>query len=212
MSYETELLAHIGTATDAWDIRAVDRRCYFFDFAGYPIRLWDGQGAMTDSGGNEWLGTIDASGVQQLRAPAVRDSRDGASPRYTFTLPFIDSDTFDALKSDRALAEGRELTCYRALFGAGEGLRPSLPLTFDYRLLMQGTQFAEGLGEDAGNIKKSYTATVLARSLEYGRSRAPYGTYTPTAQRERARLKGYSDDTFCDFVPGNALRTFVVGS
>lgn len=224
MSFETELLAI--TDEGAGDIRAVVRRCFYVDFDGYPVRLWEGQGRLftTMSVGNpatlpdgktlaqnEWLGTIDADGTWHLSAPAVGDTRDGTSPAYDFTLPFIDRETYLALKADQALAAGRQLTCYRALFKVGEGLRPKTPIAFAWRMLMVGTTFAEGLQEgDAGSAQRFYTASVTARSLEYGRSRTPAGSWTDTAQRERARVLGVANDSGCIFMAKNASRTFTI--
>ena len=133
MSFETVLLELLGTAADAYDIRAGVRRCYFYDFDGYPVRIWDGQGVLT-AGGYEWLGTMDADGNNHHTAPQIRDARDGASPRYEFGIPYLDRDTFDAMKADQALAQGRELTIYHALFQIGEGMLPETPLRFTAKL------------------------------------------------------------------------------
>lgn len=206
MTFEAELLAALGTASDAFDIKAMVRRCFFYDFAGYPVRLWAGQGKLY-AGGFEWLGTIDADGADHHQAPAIRDARDGASPRYEFRIPYLDKATFDAMKADQDIARGRELTIYHALILAGEGLRPSVPLRFSAKLLIKGTQFAEQMQE--GRVARS--ASVLCRSLEYGRSRTPAGTFTDTAQRERARLLGLASDSGCSFVASNSRRTYTVG-
>ena len=114
MSFAGALEAITGTAADAYDIRAGVRRCFFYDFAGYPVRLWDGHGVLV-AGGHEWLGTFDAMDQNRHQAPSVRDPRDGTSPRYEFSLPYIDRTTFLALKADQALAAGRDLTCYHVL-------------------------------------------------------------------------------------------------
>lgn len=206
MSFETVLLELLGTAADAYDIRAGVRRCYFYDFDGYPVRLWDGQGVL-NAGGYEWLGTIDADGNNHHTAPQIQDARDGASPRYEFGIPYLDRDTFDAMKADQALAQGRELTIYHALFQIGEGMLPTTPLRFTAKLQMMGTQFSEQFS--GGVMMRS--ATVICRSLEYGRSRTPAGTYTDTAQVERARLLGLGSDSGCSMVAGNAFRTYTVG-
>ncbi len=86
MSFATELLDAIGDATDAWDIRASTRRCWFYDIDGYPLRIWDGMGVLRADGA-DWLGTIDGGGTNHHQAPPVRDMRDGASPEYRFTIP-----------------------------------------------------------------------------------------------------------------------------
>lgn len=226
MSFATELLALVGTAADAYDIRASVRRCFFYDFDGYPLRLWDGQGVLTTSTGvcgaiirddevqltaSQWIGTFDEAGNNLHQAPAVGDSRDGASPRYEFKIPYMDKATFDAMKADRDIARGRELTCYHALIGPDEGLLPLTPIRFAYRLVIQGTQFAEQMTGDPGNALMVRSASVVCRSLEYGRSRIPNSTYTDTAQRERARLLGITSDSGCAFVAANSRRTFRVG-
>jgi hypothetical protein len=220
--FNAALLALIGDATDAWDIKAVVRRCFFFDFDGYPVRLWAGQGTMTSTanvgaawGGNaanEWLGTIDAQGQDHLIAPPVTDDRDGTAPLYEFTLPWLDANTYAAIKADQALARGRDLICYRALFAAGEGLRPQTPIQFAWKMEMRGTRFTDAMDLDGqGQTTRARSATVIARSLEYGRSRVPSGTYCDTAQNERARLLGLDSDSGCSFVAANATRTIVVG-
>lgn len=206
MSFESELLAALGTATDAFDIKAMVRRCFLYDFVGSPVRMWAGQGKLY-AGGFEWLGTIDADGTDHHQAPAIRDARDGASPRYQFSIPYLDKTTFDVMKADQDLARGRELTIYHALMLAGEGLRPSTALRFSAKLLIKGTEFSEQMSE--GNVTRS--ASVLCRSLEYGRSRTPAGTFTDTAQRERARLLGLASDSGCSFVASNSRRTYTVG-
>lgn len=209
MSFETELLTLTGEAADSFDIRACVRRAWLFDFVNNPVRLWDGQGVL-QSGGYEWLGTVDARGQNHLRAPAVRDSRDGTSPKYEFSIPYLDLTTFNALKADQGLARGRDLICFHALFGVGEGLIPTTELRFNYRLAIRGTQFSESIQGERGSEQIVRSASVLAKSLEYGRQRVPAGTMTATAQRERARVLGLANDTGCDFVAKNARRTFPV--
>lgn len=208
--FATELLRHLGEAEDSFDIRVVARRCYHYDFLEYPVRIWDGQGVLTDSGGNEWLGSVTADGTNLHSVPELKDPRDGSSPRYEFSLPFIDQDTFEALKADQDLAKDRELTTYHAIFGQGEGLLPQTPLLFSYRLIIRGVRFSEGLQEiEPGKIQRTYSAAVLCRTLEYGRSRFPGGSYNDVTQNERAALLGLSSDSGCVFVSGNANRTYI---
>ncbi len=209
MSFQSELLAALGGAADAWDIRAIVRRCFFYDFQGYPVRLWHGVGTL-HAGGEEWLGTIDPAGVDHHTAPAVADPRSGASPRYTFGIPYLDGATFAALKADQDRARGRDLTCYHVMLQAGEGLRASEALRFNYRLEMRGVEFAEAWEGLPGEERRAYRASVLCRSAEAGRSRVPAGTYTDTAQRERARILGFGADSFCAFVAGNSRRTLTI--
>lgn len=205
MSFETELLALTGTATDSFDIKAAVRRCYLYDFTGQPVRLWDGQGVLT-AGGFEWLGTIDATGSNRHKTPNVRDPRDGTAPRYEFSIPFLDRTTYTALQADQAMASGRDLICYNVLCRAGEGLIPTTALRFNWRLAMRGAQFSQRM--ESGRMV--YTASVIAKSLEYGRTRVPAGTMTDTAQRERARVLGILADSGCSFVSANSRRTYII--
>jgi hypothetical protein len=205
-TFEDELIAALGGADDAWDIQAAVRRCFLYDFIGYPTRLWHGMGVL-QAGGAEWLGTIDPNGRDHHAAPAVRDTRDGTSPRYTFSLPYVDAATFDALKADQALIRGRTLTVYHVIVKPGEGLRPGTALRFAYRMQMQGAEFAESVEGMPGAEVKVRRASVLCVSGESGRSHIPGGTYTDAAQQERARLAGVASDSFCAFVAANSRRT-----
>lgn len=207
MTFATELIAICGTAADAYDIKAITRRCYFYDFDGYPVRLWEGQGVLY-AGGYEWIGTFDALGRNHHIAPSVRDSRDGTSPRYEFTVPYLDATTYAALAASQDLARGRDLICYNVLCLAGEGLRPTTDLRFNYRLAMRGVRFSKRMESDPQRLV--YSASVVAKSLEYGRSRVPAGTMTDTAQRERARQLGVTEDSGCSMVAKNSRRTFIV--
>ena len=209
MTFTEELLDATGTAADAFDIKAMARRCFFYDFLPVPVRLWDGHGVLK-AGGFEWLGTYDANGVNQHKAPVVRDERDGSAPRYEFGIPYLDQATFLALKANQALARYRTLICYRAIFKAGEGLNPLTSLWFDYRLFIRGVQFAERVEGDPGNQMIIRSASVIAKSSGDGRTRTPGGTMTDTAQRERARVMGIASDSGCSMVAKNARRTFIV--
>ena len=209
MAFDDELITLTGVATDSFDIRAAVRRCYLYDFTGQPVRLWDGQGVL-QAGGYEWLGTFDAMGTNRHSAPTVRDPRDGSAPRYEFSIPFLDRVTHDALKADQALATGRDLICYNVLCKVGEGLIPTTALRFNYRLAIRGVQFGERMEGGKGSERKVYSASVIAKSLEYGRSRVPAGTMTDTAQRERSRVLGVTADSGCSFVAANSRRTYVI--
>lgn len=209
MTFETALLELTGTAADAFDIRAMVRRCFLYDFTGSPVRVWDGTGGLY-AGGYEWLGTYDADGMNHHKAPAVRDDRDGTSPRYEFGIPYLDQTTFNALKASQALARGRDLICYHVVCQVGEGTRPGTDLRFNYRLAMRGVQFTERVDGEPGAEVIIRAASVIAKSLEYGRSNAPAGTMTDTAQNERARLLGLASDSGCIMVAKNAQRTFVI--
>lgn len=210
MTFAEELLAATGTAADAFDIRAIVRRCFFYDFDGFPVRLWEGIGKL-HAGGYEWLGTFTPDGDNRHQAPATQDARDGASPKYEFSLPYIDRATFLALKADQALAKGRTLTVYHVICLPGEGLRPGTALRFDARYIMQGVQFSEALEGEAPTITRRYSAAVQVSNLEFGRSLIPNGTYTDAAQNFRAQQLGLASDSGCSFVAANSRRTYVVG-
>lgn len=213
MSEFTDTLEeYVGSATDTFDIRAVVRRCWFYDFDGYPIRLWQGQGRLITSDGSIWLGSIDAAGRDVHVTPALRDSRDGTSPQYQFSMGYVDASFHAALKADAWRTRGRPLTCYLAIFRVGEGLRPQTPIDFLASFEMQSPIFEETLAMDdrAGRMVKAYKASVIARDANAGRSRAPRGTYTSTSQRERARMLGVVNDAGCDFVAGLANRTYLL--
>ena len=209
MSFSDELLSLTGTATDAFDIKASVRRCFLYDFVGQPVRLWDGHGVLT-AGGYDWLGTYDAMGSNRHKAPAVRDDRDGTAPKYEFGIPYLDKTTFLALKASQNLARGRDLICYHALFKVGDGLVPTTELLFGYRLAIRGVQFTERVDGEPGNETIVRSASVFAKSLEYGRSRVPAGTMTDTAQNDRAHLLGLPSDSGCSMVGHNSRRTFIV--
>lgn len=223
--FKTRLLEITGAADDAHDIRAVVARCFFYDFDGYPVRLWEGHGVLTTNlsvghavetplgtlQANEWLGTYDADGNNRHEAAQLQDARDGASPRLSFGLPHIDRETYEALKGEQALAQGRDLVIYRAIFGVGEGLRPQTPIQFAARLTMKSVNFSRRTSGSPENPMVSYSASVLVASGEEGRSRIPNATYTDTAQRERARQLGVTSDSGCVYVARNSQRTFIAG-
>lgn len=225
MTFEEALLELTGTAEDSFDIKAIVRRCFYYDFEDAPVRLWDGQGVLTTTlsvgpaietplgalAANEWIGTFDAAGQNLHQTPAVRDSREGNSPRYTFGIPYLDLESYQALKADQSRAAGRDILCYHALIRGDEGLLPQTPLRFAWRMRMRGPVFSERVEAMEGGLTRVRSVSVLARSLEYGRSRVPSGTMTDTAQIERARLLGLSSDSGCSFVASNSSRTYTVG-
>ena len=69
---------YVGEQDDMTDIRAVVRRCWFYDFDGYPLRIWQGKGKLFTSDGNEWLGTVDANNNDHHKTPSIKDGRDAA--------------------------------------------------------------------------------------------------------------------------------------
>lgn len=207
MTFESKLIEIVGTQADAYDIRATVRKCYHYDFADAPVRLWDGEGKLY-AGGFEWLGTVVADGGNVHQSAALQDPRDGASPAYEFTLPFVDKTNFDAMKADRSLAEGRALTIYYVLCEEGEGLRPTTEMRFCAKLIMTGTKFVEQVTGSPGSFQFVRSATVVARTST-GRSRIPGFTWTDTSQRTRAALLGITSDS--GFSTNNDGRTYFVG-
>lgn len=223
--FETELLAALGGVGDIHDVDVMVRRAYFYDFEDAPTRLWDGIGIMTSTAdvgaaltlpdgtviaANEWVGTLDNNGNNLHRRPRLADPRDGTSPRYEFGIPYLDSATFDALSADQSKVRGRTLTIYRTIFIRGDGLRPVTPIAFAARLEMMGARFDKKLSARGGVMARHYDASVLCRSIEYGRSRFPGGTWTDTSQQARAGLLGLSSDSGCAFVAGNVNRTYKI--
>lgn len=193
------------------DIRVVLAPCYFFDFNGYPILLWRGQGRLFTSDGRKWLGSVDANGTDHLQAPDFNDGRDGAAAKLHFGLPYIDKQTYLALRDERWRVEGRKITRYMAVWKPGEGLRPGTPIDFDAHFYMQSVSFEEKVVQGPGmTMIAHYKATVTAKNGNAGRSQARRGTYTPTGQRDRAlEMYGISNDKGCDFIPELANKTFV---
>ncbi|WP_372993888.1 hypothetical protein [Sulfitobacter sp.] len=209
MSFEAELLNATGGADDTFDIRASTRRCFHYAFKDQDVRLWDGIGVLI-ADGHEWIGTVDVNGNNMHKAPTVKDTRDGTSPRYTFSIPYVDRETMEAMRADDDKVKGRSLTCYHVIVKHDEGMRPGTALRFSYRLTMQSANFSDAVEGGPDNLKRVYSPSILARSGEVGRSRTPSGTYTDTSQRERARLAGFASDSFCSFVAANSNRTYTI--
>jgi hypothetical protein len=207
----------IGSSQDVTDIRATIRRCWFYDFAGYPLRVWQGQGKLFTSDGQEWLGTIDANGRDVHRVPPIQDGRDGSSPTYNMSIDVIDVPGYPAfqiyndLKSEQWRVNGRLLTCHLALFEIGEGLRPQTPITFFKELVMFSPKFSEKVTQDSkGRLVREYKVSVSCKDGNYGRSNVPGGTYADTIQKFRAQEQGVSVDRGCEFVAGLANRTYQI--
>lgn len=212
-AFEDVLDEYLGEDGDTGDVRAVVRRLWLYDFEGAPQRLWQGQGKLYTTGGVEWLGTIDAGGVDHHRVPSISDGRDGSSKRLEFSLPYLDAATYAALKADSSMVNGRTITCYIAVFQVGEGLRPETPIDFFGQYTMQSPVFDESLSLEGGAFVKRYRVTVIAKDGNAGRSRAHRGSYSPTSQLKRARLlTGDPDfiDKGCDFVPELANKTLQI--
>lgn len=202
---------------DLADIRAVVRRCYHFAFKGYDVRLWQGQGKLHTSDGNEWLGFMTFDGQPFLRTPRIADGRDGTAPTYEFGLMLMDVPgmpakvAYEEMKKFQDVVVGRPITIHLALLEVGEGLRPNTPLEFFKELTMQSSRFEERLEMDETSMVKRYSVTIIAKDGNVGRSSVPGGTYTDTVQKDRARQLGAGLDRGCEFVAGLADRTYVAG-
>lgn len=216
-AFYDKLDEYIGVNGDSGDIRAVVRRCWFYDFAGYPVYVWQGQGRLITSDGQKWLGTIDSEKVDHHKVPALSDGRDGSSATYPFTLNINDypgqtaGQIYEALKADQWRVSGRTLTCYLALFQVEEkdGLRPNTPITFFKELTMIAPTFDEKVELGPGNtIIRRYSVTVKCKDGNFGRSNVPNGTYADTIQKERARQLGVTLDRGCEFLGKLANRTY----
>lgn len=213
---------YLGDADSLDDIRVVVRRCYFYDFDGIPIRLWQGQGTLFttgpgDEGEQEWLGTIDSETNDHHETPAIQDGRDGSSAQYNFGLTLIDIpgqtayQAYNSLKEDQALVFGRRLTIYLAVFQPGENVRPTTPIVFFKQLIMQSPTFSEKLdvGDDNKLVRK-YRVTIKAKDANFGRSNTPNGTYADTIQKQRAKELGVDVDKGSEFLALLANRTFTI--
>lgn len=205
-----------GEDNDINDIRVVVRRCWFYDFKDYPVRLWQGKGKLFTSDGNEWLGTIDNNNVDHHKVPPISDGRDGSSATYQFTLSLVDipgypiQQVYDDIKSEQWRAAGRTLTCYMAAFEPDEGLRPETPIVFFKEFTMMNTKFSEKLESDNGILTKRYIPTVVCKDGNFGRSNIPNGTYSDSIQRFRAKQLGVDVDKGCEYLALLANRTYQI--
>lgn len=209
----------LGDADALTDIRITARRCWFYDFNGYPLRVWQGQGRLFTSDGNVWLGTIDASGTDHHQTPTIQDGRNGSSANYTFTLdvPNLPGQSqlemYNALKADQWRVYNRYLTGYLVVIQQGEALRPQTPIVWFKQLTMQSPTFTEGVVVDgSGLITKKYTASILSKDANFGRSNTPNRSYTDSAQKEYARQMGVTStaDRGCEFLASLASRTYII--
>ena len=216
-SFDALVDEYIGDQTSFTDIRVVVRQLYFYDFDGYPVRVWAGQGKLFTEDGNEWLGSIDSTGVDHHTTTAVQDGRDGSSASYTFGLEIPDMpgenvlELFETLKAEQWRVNGRTLRIYLAVFKEGEGLRPSTPIRFFKELFMIAPKFSEKVESPNGKaLVQRYVASLIAKDANYGRAFKPMGTYTDTIQKRRALELGVSLDRGCEFVGVLANHTFTL--
>lgn len=198
------------------DIRITVRRLWFYDFAGYPIRMWQGQGKLFTSDGHEWLGTIDANGTDHHKTPSIQDGRDGSSATYNTSMTLFDipgqtkQQLYESMKSDQSIVFGRSLTAYLAIFKEGEALRPSTPISFFKELTMQSPKFAESIEERNRTIIKKYTVSITSKDGNFGRSNTPNGTYADTIQKQRAKELGVTVDKGSEYLALLANRTYQI--
>lgn len=207
----------IGDDDALTDIRATVRRCWYYDFEGFPVRVWQGKGKLFTTDGNTWLGTIDGNDVDHHKTPKISDGRDGSSATLNMTLNLTDFPnqpafkTYNELKEDQFRATGRKVICYLAVFDANmnEGLRPTTPIVFFKELVMMSVRFSEKIEQGAGDVlTKNYQATVVCKDGNFGRSNAPNGTYADAIQKERAKQLGVPIDKGAEYLGLLANRTY----
>jgi len=208
---------YLGDSNAIEEIRAVVRPLYFYDFDGYPTRIWEGQGTLITHDDNRWLGTIDAEGNDLHIAPPVQDARDGSSANYTFglTIPDLPNQTagelYEELKADQSLARNRNLTIYLAIFENGEGVRPGTPYIYFKQLTMFSPKFSEAIEMDENQaLIKRYKASILAKDTNFGRSITERRSYADTMQKQYAREFGETVDRGAEFLAALANRTYVI--
>ena len=206
-----------GEDDDLSDIRVIVRRCWFYDFVGYPLRIWQGKGKLFTEDGNEWLGSIDSNNVDHHKVPAITDGRDGASATYNMSLDLIDipgrsiREMYDAIRNEQWRASGRKVTCYLVAWRAeDEGLRPITPIVYFKDLTMMSTRFSEKISDEGGRIVKKYVPTVVCKDGNFGRSLIPGGTYADAVQRQRAAEWGVNLDKGAEFLAILANRTYTI--
>lgn len=208
---------YLGDADAISDIRVVVRRLWFYDFDGYPLRIWQGKGKLFTTDDNEWLGSIDAANNDHHQTPAIQDGRDGSSASYDLSLNIIDipgqsaREAYEALKAEQWRVSKRTVTCYLAVFKEGEALRPQTPHVFFKELIMMAPKFSELLEMNGeGQLIRKYKVTVTAKDANFGRSNVPNGTYADTIQKQRAKELGVSLDRGAEFLALLANRTYQI--
>lgn len=208
---------YLGDSDAISDIRVTVRRLWFYDFTGFPIRVWQGKGRLFTEDGNEWLGTIDANNRDIHETPSIQDGRDGSSASYSLglTIPDIPGESafqlYDALKADQWRIAKQTVTCYLAVFMEGEALRPTTPAVFFRELVMMSPKFSESLTTDSnGAVIRQYKITIAAKDNNFGRSNVPNGTYADTIQKQRAKELGVSVDKGSEYLALLANRTYQI--
>lgn len=207
---------YMGDSDAITDIVICVRKLWFYDFDGYPVRVWDGKGKLFTTGNVEWLGSITASDQNLHVTPPIQDGRDGSSATYTMSLTIPDfpgqsaGELYEALKAEQSLAVGRNLTCFHAIFKEGEALRPSTPISFFKELTMFSPKFSEHTERDGDRVKQVYRVSIPAKDANYGRSNIPNGTYADSVQKRRAAELGVELDRGAEFLALLANRTYQI--
>jgi hypothetical protein len=218
MSDFHELLdEYIGDADALSDIRVMVRRLWFYDFDGYPLRIWQGKGRLFTSDDQVWMGSIDPMNNDVHKTPAIQDGRDGSSATYSMSLSISDIpgqtafELYEAMKAEQWRVSGRNITCYLAIFKEGELLRPSTPIVFFKELKMFSPKFSEVLETGpGGELVRRYRVTINTKDNNFGRSNIPNGTYADTIQKQRAKELGVTYDRGCEFLALLANRTYQI--
>lgn len=208
---------YLGDDDAISDIRVVVRRCWFYDFDGYPLRMWQGKGRLFTTDDNEWLGSIDPANTDHHQTPAIQDGRDGSSATYNLSMNLIDvpgqpaRQAYEALKADQWRVARRSVTCSLVIFKEGEALRPQTPIVFFKELIMMSVKFSELLESDGDRrLLRKYKVTVTAKDANFGRSNVPNGTYADTIQKQRAKELGVSVDRGSEYLALLANRTYQI--
>lgn len=208
---------YLGDDDALTDIRATVRRLWFYDFDGYPLRIWQGKGRLFDQSGQVWLGSMNAQGVDLHETPELQDGRDGSSGTYETSLLIPDLpgrpalETYNSFKADQGLLYNRDLTCYMAIIQQGEGMRPQTPIAFEKQLTMKSAQFSESVSRmPSGTLIRNYRVTITSKDANFGRANRPNATYADTLQKQRALELGVSVDRGCEYLASIANRTYEV--
>ncbi len=205
MSFYDDIEAALNAGTEI-----MTRRAWFFDFLGYPFRIWEGNGKCF-AAGQEWQGAI--KGEQNyFQAPRLSDGRSGESPLYEFRLGYITKEGYDLLKNDDTVVKDRLIYWYRFYFKAGEYLRPLTAPLLVTTVMMKSRSFKETKVFDPASesIVSNYSVGVRARDGNEGQSEAPYAFVTDTDQNARSAALGVSPDRYARFVPLQINRTIAV--
>lgn len=218
-AFDDLLEEYLGDEDVLSDIRVVVRRLWFYDFIGYPTRMWQGKGRLFTADGAEWLGTVNDQDQDIHRTPRLQDGRDGSSASYQFSMTIPDipgessAELYEALKQDQWRVNDQKLTCYLAIFKDGEGLRPTTPIKFFKQLVMRSPRFNEGPpAVGAGGVMvRTHVVSIAAKDNNAGRASTPNRTYNDTIQREYARQMGVTQvDKGLEYVAGLANRTYQI--